>query len=68
MMGADMYCGFCDSALEVSNEDSEEIDDTQVWFLLLRFANAHGKCGYVTAGAADDNVEATEPDSEQEST
>lgn len=42
-MYAELMCGKCDSTFSVDAEDEDP-----VWLLIMRFANAHAECGYMT--------------------
>jgi hypothetical protein len=44
-MFVEMLCGGCESHLSLDGEDNE----SGVWLLVHRFANAHSRCGYMAA-------------------
>lgn len=49
-MYAEMMCGSCDATFSI---DAEDEDPT--WLLIMRFANAHAACGYMTASTESDD-------------
>jgi hypothetical protein len=47
-MHVDMTCGYCEGSLSLSSEE-----ESAVWMLVHRFANAHVPCGFVTSIVTD---------------
>jgi hypothetical protein len=53
-MYADLSCGRCDSTFSIDADDEDP-----VWLLVMRFANAHADCGYMTPLSDTNDGEAT---------
>jgi len=47
-MHVDMTCGYCEATLSLGSEE-----ESAVWMLVHRFANAHVPCGFVTSIVTD---------------
>lgn len=55
-MYVEMVCGACESYF---NCDAEPEEESAVWMMMHRFANAHVECGYMTRVVQEDDPDSS---------